>query len=261
MIDRRGQCFEPYRINDKVWLEGTNLTTTHPTTKLPPKRYGPFKITDVISKVVYRLKLPPQWKIHNVFHASLLSPYHEMTTHGPNYHEPPPDVINGEKEWEVKEIMGSRHYGRWKKLQYLIRWEGYSAAHDSWELAEGLHAPDLVRDFERRQKDKKGTMNNESLPSSPTLITVNSIMVSRSSSTNDLSTALIEEVALNVMQAAQGGDDERDHISVSSRSPAHSSYSINVGVEVKDIQERPATPFIPCTPTPDSPSPTESSGS
>ena len=120
MTDRRGQCFKPYQINDKVWLEGTNLTTTHPTTKLLPKRYGPFKITKVISKVVYQLELPPQWKIHNMFHTSLLSPYHEMPTHRPNYHKPPPDVINGEKEWEVKEIVGSRHYGQWKKLQYLI---------------------------------------------------------------------------------------------------------------------------------------------
>jgi len=111
MIDRRGQHFKPYQVGDKVWLEATNLTTMHPTSKLLPKQYGPFTITDVISQVVYQLELPPQWKIHNVFHASLLSPYHETTTHGPNYHEPPPDVINGEKEWEVKEIVGSRHHG------------------------------------------------------------------------------------------------------------------------------------------------------
>ncbi len=71
----------------------------------------------------------------------------------------------------------------------------------------------------------------------------------------------MQEAALNVMQAAQGEDNEGDHISILSESPAHSSYSINVGVEVENIQERPATPFIPCTPTPDSPSPTESSGS
>ena len=80
-------------------------------------------------------------------------------------------------------------------------------------------------------------MSDESLPSSPTLIAINSIMVSRNSSTNDLGTALVEEAALNVMQATQGGDNEGDHISVSSGSLAHSSYSINVGVEVEDIQE------------------------
>ena len=180
-----------------------------------------------------------------MFHASLLSPYHETTMHGPNYHEPPPDVIDGEKEWEVKEIVGSRRYGRWKKLQYLIRWEGYSAAHDSWEPAEGIHAPNLVRDFENRQRDKRGAMSSEPLPSSPTLIAINSIMVSRSSSVNDLGTALIEEAAVNIMQAAQGENNEGDHISISSGSPARSSYSINVGVEVEDIQERPSTPYIP----------------
>ena len=78
-------------------------------------------------------------------------------------------------------------------------------------------------------------MSNESLPSSPTLIAINSIMVSRSSSTNDLGTTLMEEAALNIMQATQEEDNVGDHISVSSGSPAHSSYSINVGVEVKDI--------------------------
>ena len=176
---------------------------THPTTKLLPKWYRPFKITKVISKVVYQLELPPQWKIHNMFHASLLSPYHKTPTHGPNYHKPPPDVINGEREWEVKEIVGSRRYGRWKKLQYLVRWKGYSAAHNSWEPEEGIHAPNLIWDFKRQQKDKRNTMSNESLLSSPTLITINSIMVSRSSSVNDLGTALVENMALQVMQAAQ----------------------------------------------------------
>jgi len=177
MTDKKGQCFKPYQIHDKVWLEATNLITMHPTSKLLPKWYGPFKIINVISKVVYQLELPPQWKIHNMFHTSLLSPYHEMPTHRPNYHKPPPDVINGEKEWEVKEIVGSRRYGRWKKLQYLIRCEGYSAAHNSWEPAEGIHTLNLIRDFEKQQKDKRDTMSDEPLPSS-TLIAINSIMVS-----------------------------------------------------------------------------------
>ena len=41
--------FKPYQIGDKVWLEGRNLTTTHPTAKLAPRCYGPFLITCVIS--------------------------------------------------------------------------------------------------------------------------------------------------------------------------------------------------------------------
>ncbi len=45
-------------------------------------------------------------------------------------------------------------------------------------------------------------MSNEPIPSSLTLIAINSIMVSRSSLVNDLGTALIENAALQVMQAA-----------------------------------------------------------
>src|SRR6266566_9536378 len=170
MSDQREQCFKPYQIGDKVWLEATNLTTTHPTSKLLPKWYGPFKMTNIISNVVYKLELPPQWMTQTVFHASLLSPYYETTMYGPNYHESPPDVINGEKEWEVEEIVGSRRFGRWKKLQYQVQWKGYSTAHNSWEPAEGIHAPRLIREFKKQQKDKRRTMSDEPLLSSPTLI-------------------------------------------------------------------------------------------
>ena len=39
--------YKPYQKGDRVWLEGTNLHTTHLTRKLGPKRYGPFKVRDV----------------------------------------------------------------------------------------------------------------------------------------------------------------------------------------------------------------------
>ena len=47
--------FVPYQEGQKVWLEATNLKTTHPTAKLAPRWYSPFAITWVISPVVYQL--------------------------------------------------------------------------------------------------------------------------------------------------------------------------------------------------------------
>jgi len=129
-------------VGDRVWLDAKNLTTTHPTTKLAPKHYGPFLVTAAISHTSYRLKLPPQWKIHNVFHASLLTPYKETPEHGPNFPEPSPELINGEPEWEVEQIMNTRR--RHNQLQYLVRWKGFSEAHDSWEPTAHVHADHLI---------------------------------------------------------------------------------------------------------------------
>jgi len=141
----------PFTIGSKVWLEGTNLRLpANITTKLSPRRYGPFVVAAQISKVAYRLKLPPHWKIHDVFHASLLTLYKETDIHGPNFIEPPPDIIEGEPEWEVEQILKERTFGRWKKKQYLICWKGYSPAHDSWVNADDVNAPELLAEFKQQ---------------------------------------------------------------------------------------------------------------
>jgi Chromo (CHRromatin Organisation MOdifier) domain len=156
-LRKKGQChFHPLVAGQKVWLEGTNLKTSHPTKKFAPKRYGPFSITDVISLVVYRLTLPPSWKIHNVFHVSLLMPYKETEEHRPNFTEPPPELIKDHEEYKVEQVLASRLYGCWKKLQYLIHWKGYSHTHDSWELANDIHAPDLVQAFHQSNPQALG---------------------------------------------------------------------------------------------------------
>src|SRR6266403_227158 len=60
---------------------------------------------------------------------------------------PPPDVIEGKPEWEVEQIVGARCFGRSRQLQYRVRWTGYSDAHDTWETADDIHAPQLTADF------------------------------------------------------------------------------------------------------------------
>ena len=57
------KVFTPYQPGDQVWLEGTNIKTTHLTAKLAPKHHGPFTIKEAISAVTYCLDLPPSWKI------------------------------------------------------------------------------------------------------------------------------------------------------------------------------------------------------
>jgi hypothetical protein len=42
------------------------------TKKLKPHLYGPYEVQRRIGEVAYELKLPPERKIHNVFHVSSL---------------------------------------------------------------------------------------------------------------------------------------------------------------------------------------------
>src|SRR5260370_31345915 len=134
-------------IGAQVWLEGTHLRLPYQATKLATKRYGPFKIIKEISPVAYQLHLPAAWNIHDVCHASLLSPYCETHAHGPNYSRPPPDLIEGEEEYKVERIISHRRTGRARTLQYLVKWIGYPEADNTWEPADQIHAPQLINTY------------------------------------------------------------------------------------------------------------------
>ena len=148
MKSRIQSKFTPFIIGDKVWLEARNLKRNIINPKFAAKREGPFKITKVLSSLSYQLEIPKSWKIHPVFHASLLTPYKENEIHRPNYPQPPPDLINGEEEYKVEQILKHR-----KRHQYLIRWKGYAADEDSWQHEADLrNASELLQEYKRRAK-------------------------------------------------------------------------------------------------------------
>ena len=121
-----------YQDGDLVWLEGRHLRTNQPATKLVPKRHGPFPIIQVMSPVNYRLKLPMQWSIHDVFHIKLLTPYQETNLHGSNYSRPAPDLVDNKEEYEIERILDSRQFRRGCKKQYLVKWKGYPDSDNEW---------------------------------------------------------------------------------------------------------------------------------
>ncbi len=140
-----------YHEGDLVWLEGRHLRTNQPAVKLAPKRHGPFPIIQVMSPVNYRLKLPTQWSIHDVFHIDLLTPYRETELHGANYPRPPPDLIDNQEEYEIEKILDSRQHGRGRALQYLVKWKGYPDSDNEWVGHKDVHAPEAIREFKYSQ--------------------------------------------------------------------------------------------------------------
>ena len=124
MAQRSSQQFTSWKVGNKVWLETTNLCLRLPPRKLSSKQLGPFEITHVLSPLTYYLKLPCTWKIHDVFHASLLSPYRSTEAYGPSFFEPPPNIIDNKEEYEVEAILS--HKGPKSHQKYLTSWKGYS---------------------------------------------------------------------------------------------------------------------------------------
>ena len=130
IAERRRSNFTPFTQGQKVWLDTRNLKTNYHK-KISPRREGPFEIEDVLGPLTYRLKLPETWKIHNVFHATLLKPYIKTEAHRNNYPRPLPELIEGEEVYEVDSIV--RHRRRGCGYQYLVKWVGYPITETTWE--------------------------------------------------------------------------------------------------------------------------------
>jgi hypothetical protein len=108
-------------------------------------------ITEALGPLNYRLKLPEGWKIHPVFHASLLSPYVENGTHGRNFPRPAPDLIDNQKEWEVEHILC--HKGT-KNISYQVKWHRYKDL--TWEPEKNLaNTADIIADYWKHVAAKK----------------------------------------------------------------------------------------------------------
>ena len=149
--DRHTKPAPQFAVGDKVWLFRKNIRTTRPSQKLDVKRMGHFNILEIIrdSKLAYKLELPRRMKqIHPVFHVSLLEPYRENQWEGRVQPAPPPEEIEGELEYEVKEIVDSKIV--WGQLNYLVDWVGYGPEERMWESVEAVeNAQEEVVTFHR----------------------------------------------------------------------------------------------------------------
>ena len=126
MAEEGKSTFVPFKQGDKVWLDTQNIKMNYHK-KIRPKREGPFEILKVLGPVTYQLRLPSTWKIHPVFHTTLLRQYKETDVYGANFPWLPPDEkkctklngfwnIENEDEgtnitWRGKDIPFWKHRG------------------------------------------------------------------------------------------------------------------------------------------------------
>jgi hypothetical protein len=143
-----------FRKGEKVWLEATNLNLPYHK-KISTKREGPFEIKEVMGPVTYKLKLPPRWLIHNIFHATLLSPFRETEANGPiSTNSTPTEIDNdGTELYEVEAIVAHKKYGRVNnpRFKYYVKWKG--GTDNSWETAgQFRYAQEILAAYKKKHK-------------------------------------------------------------------------------------------------------------
>ena len=144
--DRKRAEAPQYKVGDKVWLSTKDLHITRPSRKLMEKHIGPYPISKIISPNAVELKLPASFRIDAPINVSRIRPYKPPTIPGQQITPQPPIQIEGEPEYIVEEILDSRLHRN--KLQYLVKWEGYTDENNSWEPeANCRNAPNAIRDF------------------------------------------------------------------------------------------------------------------
>lgn len=123
---------------------------SRPSKKLQPKFIGPFEITAQISPVAFRLDLKNLLQVHPVFHVSRLRPYTQSNDSrfpGRRQKPPPPFKVNNETYYKVESLLDKRL--RRKRIEYLVKWEGYPEYDATWEPASNI-THDLIADYESK---------------------------------------------------------------------------------------------------------------
>lgn len=144
-----------YQIGDEIWLSRKHFTgsfsKTQKSKKLGVKRFGPFKIIELIGKNAVRLSLPSSIRVHPVFHLGHISRvFHQPTDISqPSLPRPPPiSQQDGTSLIYIDKIL--KHRKRGQVYQWLAAKTGAPLYKAEWQptkdflendgtLTEALH--------------------------------------------------------------------------------------------------------------------------
>ena len=137
-------------------------TSRQQNPKLEHKYLGPFEILEAVGKQAYKLKLPAKWRIHPVFHMSLLERDITRKKAVDQKIANQLELEEGEQpEQEVDSIIDSMVFaeeaidGRPPGLYYLIHWKRETHAEDTWKPVEGIsHLRRLLKKYHGKNPDK-----------------------------------------------------------------------------------------------------------
>ncbi|KAG8611849.1 hypothetical protein MANES_S035016v8 [Manihot esculenta] len=107
------------------------------------RRYeGPYPILKKVGKQAYKVGLPANYQIHNVFHVSLLKPFLEdKEDPARSVSTRAPGGIRVQHDKDVEAIISDRvvrHINRAPTRELLVKWKGLPDSEASWEPLDEL---------------------------------------------------------------------------------------------------------------------------
>ena len=93
-------------------------------------------------------------RIHQIFHVSLLKPYHPTQDEGRHLVSRPPPIAD-DNVFLAETLLDRRTVpdGRRTRVEYLVKWQGYPLCDATWEPASNLLGSDLKE--MQRQMDQR----------------------------------------------------------------------------------------------------------
>ena len=122
-------------------LSTRHLRMRNGPAKLQRRFVGPFRVESQISRVAYRLELPDQWRIHPVFHSSLLKPWNQSSWSCPVAAPQPEFEVDDGPVYNVERILRWRSVrrGRRRVREFLVTWEGFPLDEAEWIQEADFH--------------------------------------------------------------------------------------------------------------------------
>ncbi|KAJ1579958.1 hypothetical protein NDA15_003429 [Ustilago hordei] len=135
-----------FKVGDMVYINRRNWKTRRPTPKLDTRFAGPYPVQEWVGHRAYRITLPANLRVHDMFHVAMLEP--ARTSSLPQRAEQPtiPSLPDEDLDFKVEALIDKHsHNGT---TEYKVLWRGYSEEAASWEPVENLNCPDLIQEYE-----------------------------------------------------------------------------------------------------------------
>jgi hypothetical protein len=114
-----------------------------------------FKVIQRIDRLIYRLNISFDWKIHSVFFVTQLKSVSDSAKNSFNRSRltHSSSMIDNQDQYEIKRLLNKRIIKREQEyfIEYLIRWLRYESKWDRWYNVKNLlNVKNLITDYEKK---------------------------------------------------------------------------------------------------------------